>query len=56
MVFVETSLFTSLLSGYLSDDEYSALQNELATCPNAGSIIPGTGGLRKIRFYCPGKG
>jgi mRNA-degrading endonuclease RelE of RelBE toxin-antitoxin system len=56
MVFVETSLYSSLLNRYLSDDEYAALQNELATHPNAGSIIPGTGGLRKIRFHCPGKG
>ena len=56
MVFVETSLFSSLVGKYLSDDEYAVLQNELATSPNAGRVIQGTGGLRKIRFRCPGKG
>lgn len=56
MVFVETSLFSNLIDEYLSDDEYAVLQKELATRPDAGSVIPGTGGLRKIRFRCPGKG
>jgi len=56
MIFVESSLFSSLLDEYLSDKEYGALQNELATNPKAGDVIPGTGGLRKIRYRCPGKG
>ena len=56
MVFVETSLFSNLIGEYLSDDEYAVLQSELATNPSAGSVIPGSGGLRKIRFRCPVKG
>jgi len=56
MVFVEASLFSGLIDEYLSDDEYAVLQNELSANPNAGNVIPGTGGLRKIRFRCPGKG
>ncbi|ATJ87904.1 toxin [Ralstonia solanacearum] len=35
---------------YLSDDEYSALQQELLAQPDAGDVIKGTGGLRKLRF------
>ncbi len=56
MVFVETSLFASLINKYLSDEEYAAFQNELAVNPKAGDVIPGTGGLRKIRYRCPEKG
>ena len=56
MVFVESSLFSRLMGRYLSDEEYGALQNELASNPGAGDVIPGTGGLRKIRYHCPDKG
>ncbi len=54
MVFVESSLFSRLIDEYLSDEEYAALQNELATNPKSGDVISGTGGLRKIRYRCPG--
>ena len=47
--FVETKLFTRLLQDYLSDDQYSQLQQALIADPQAGSIIPGTGGVRKLR-------
>ena len=47
--FVETQLFTRLLSGYLTDDEYSQVQVVLATNPEAGIVIPGSGGIRKLR-------
>ena len=55
MVFVETTLFTKLLGDYLGDDEYRALQSHLIVHPDAGAIIKGSGGVRKIRwrFYQP---
>lgn len=56
MVFVETSLFTKLLGDYLSDEEYTALQNHLAAHPDDGAIIKGSGGVRKIRWRAGGKG
>jgi hypothetical protein len=40
----------------LSDDEYAALQQQLVTMPNAGDVIAGTGGLRKIRWTVAGRG
>jgi hypothetical protein len=40
----------------LSDDEYGALQEHLVTHPDAGDVIAGTGGLRKIRWASMGKG
>jgi hypothetical protein len=49
LTFVETKLFTSLIPQYPTDDEYSTLQQELATRPDAGQVIPGAGGVRKLR-------
>ena len=48
MEFVEAPLFTQLLADYLSDDEYRALQFFLARDPEAGDVIPATGGFRKV--------
>jgi len=56
MVFVGSSLFTQLLSGYLEDDSYQELQAFLADRPDAGAIIRGAGGLRKIRWAARGHG
>lgn len=50
MEFVEAPFFTQLLPDYLSDDDYRALQHSLARDPEAGDIIPGTGGFRKLRW------
>jgi len=54
--FVETKLFTRLVQEYLSDEEYSRLQQALAANPEAGSVIPGSGGVRKIRWSVAGRG
>jgi hypothetical protein len=48
--FVETNLFTRLLQDYLSDDEYLKLQQALLCDPEAGAVIPGSGGIRKLRW------
>jgi mRNA-degrading endonuclease RelE of RelBE toxin-antitoxin system len=50
MVIVETSVFTRRVQALLPDDEYRKLQVALAHRPQAGAIIPGSGGLRKIRW------
>jgi hypothetical protein len=49
LAFVETRLFTRLVQVYLTDDEYRALQEALATNPSLGTVIPGSGGVRKLR-------
>ena len=54
--FVETKLFTRLVQDYLSDDEYAALQEALLADPEAGAIIPGAGGVRKLRWGVAGRG
>ena len=56
MEFVEHPLFTKRIRELLSDDEYRDFQSELATNPKAGDVIPGLGGLRKIRLALPGRG
>src|SRR6266540_2426996 len=52
--FVETRLFTQLVNEYLSDD-YARLQT-LATNPERGDIIRGSGGVRKMRWGIAGRG
>lgn len=54
--FIETPLFTRLVGEYLSDDEYRQLQAELMTTPEAGTVIPGSGGVRKLRWLRSGMG
>ena len=54
--FIETALFTRLVDEYLSDDEYLRLQLALAGNPERGPIIPGAGGVRKLRWAAPGRG
>lgn len=48
--FVETPVFTRLLSRYLDDDAYRELQLALILRPEQGPVIRGSGGLRKIRW------
>ncbi len=56
MVIVETSVFTKQLLALLSDEAYRQLQLYLAKRPEAGAIIEGSGGLRKLRWALPGRG
>jgi mRNA-degrading endonuclease RelE of RelBE toxin-antitoxin system len=54
--FIETRLFTKLVLDYLSDDEYSAMQQLLMINPDAGPVVSGSGGVRKLRWAAPGRG
>ncbi len=56
MEFIETSIFTKLIYTYLSDDEYLGLQVFLLKHPEAGNIVPGSGGIRKLRWAMAGRG
>ena len=56
LTFVETKLFTALVGQYLSDDEYAALQQALMESPDAGDVVRGSGGVRKLRWGLPGRG
>lgn len=54
--FVETRLFTRLVGEYLSDDEYRRFQEALAELPDSGDVIPGSGGVRKLRWGVGARG
>ena len=56
MEFIEAPPFTRILHKYLDDDEYAALQWALALRPEAGAVIPGSGGIRKLRWGAEGRG
>lgn len=54
--FIETKLFSRLVAQYLTDDEYTQLQHTLIKDPEAGDLIPGSGGIRKLRWGVAGRG
>ncbi len=54
--FIETRLFTRLVQQYLSEDDYRRLQLELIKNPEAGPVIRGSGGVRKLRWKAAGRG
>jgi len=56
MVLVETRIFTKAICKLMSDEEYTELQLELCQHPATGNLIPGAGGLRKIRWKGSGRG
>jgi hypothetical protein len=56
VVIVETLIFTKRVLQTLNDDEYRALQAALVASPGAGPVIPGGGGLRKLRWVGSGRG
>ena len=51
--FVELPPFEKVRGNYLNDAAYLDLQNELMANPQAGDVIEGTGGLRKLRQADP---
>ncbi|CAM3797036.1 Toxin HigB-2 [Pseudomonas reidholzensis] len=48
--FIELPAFERHRKEVLDDEEFRLLQQILLTSPHAGCVIPGTGGLRKMRF------
>jgi mRNA-degrading endonuclease RelE of RelBE toxin-antitoxin system len=56
MLIVETPVFTKRVLEILSDDEYRELQHFLSEHPDAGDVIPGSHGLRKLRWTVSGRG
>ena len=54
--FIELPPFAELRDDLFTDKEFLALQAFLIDHPNAGDVIPGTGGCRKLRWAAKGKG
>jgi mRNA-degrading endonuclease RelE of RelBE toxin-antitoxin system len=56
MRFVETPIFTKEIRDLLEEEEYRALQLALIFRPEQGAVIPGSSGLRKLRWGVKGRG
>jgi mRNA-degrading endonuclease RelE of RelBE toxin-antitoxin system len=56
MIFIEFGTFRSRVDEYMDDEEFRILQNYLLVEPLAGVVIPGTGGVRKLRWPGSGRG
>jgi hypothetical protein len=54
--FIESSSFERVCPFYLDDDEYAELQLFMMQNPEAGQLVPGSGGVRKLRWRRPGVG
>jgi len=51
LTFIEAPNFSQQIASYLNDGEYIALQKFLLKNPEAGDVIQGTGGFRKLRWH-----
>ena len=56
MEFIEATAFTKFVYNYLTEDEFLGLQSFLVKYPEFGKIVPGSGGVRKLRWGASGKG
>ncbi len=56
MIIVETPIFTKQVLDTLSGDDYRLFPRTLLEHPDAGTRIPGSGGLRKLRWSAEGRG
>lgn len=53
---VETLLFQRLWPNYWTEDERAEFASFIAARPNAGTVVPESGGLRKVRWALAGAG
>jgi putative transcriptional regulator len=52
-LFVETTAFTREITDRFDDGTYAQFQRELLRNPDCGAVMPGCGGLRKVRLADP---
>lgn len=56
MVFVELTPFVAFREAHWDDENLCSLQNHLLKTPDIGDVIPGGGGVRKLRWQVEGRG
>lgn len=53
---IETPVYSNKVSGILTEDERDAFAAFIAAHPTAGSVVRGSGGVRKVRWAQKGRG
>lgn len=56
MIFVELTPFSAFSRAWWDDEDLRRMQNFLLATPDAGDVIPGGSGLRKLRWPLQGRG
>jgi hypothetical protein len=56
MLFVELTPFIAFRAEHWTDEDLRSLQNHLLENPDAGDVIRGSAGLRKLRWMAQGRG
>lgn len=55
-VIIQTPTFVRSVEAIATEDEYGQLEKEVLANPEAGKVIAGGGGIRKIRFAVGSQG
>jgi hypothetical protein len=55
MIFTESPAFSRKVYEVFTEEELIALEHRLVLSPDCGNLIPGAGGLRKVRVASGGK-
>jgi hypothetical protein len=55
-MFVELPQFTEAVNELVDDASYLEFKEELLAMPDRGDVMPGSGGLMKVRMRLPGRG
>jgi len=56
LTIIESPLFTKLWPDYWTEEERAEFSSFLASDPDVGDVVPGSGGCRKIRWARTGSG
>ena len=56
LTLIETPIFAKRRAELLEDEQYRLLQLALVRNPEAGAVIPGSNGVRKLRWQMDGRG
>ncbi len=56
LTIIESPIFTRLWPDYWCEDERGEFSAWLAENPEAGDVVPGSGGIRKVRWSRKGQG
>lgn len=56
LTIIESPLFTKLWPDYWTEEERGAFMTFLANNPDAGAVVQGSGGCRKVRWCMDGRG